>query len=96
MRASRRANKLLRQHIYGRRHTGAYRGIVPQIYVFMILARFLPLRGHMPTERVPLLPISDLPPGTMRYLDIDEGSPFDEAQFGEWVLQASRLPGERL
>lgn len=31
----------------------------------------------------------------VRYLDIHEG-PFDEAQFVDWVKQASRLPGERL
>lgn len=31
----------------------------------------------------------------VRYLHIHEDD-FDEAQFVEWVLQASRLPGERL
>ncbi len=31
----------------------------------------------------------------IRYLDIHEGQ-FDEAQFADWVKQASRLPGERL
>ena len=31
----------------------------------------------------------------VRYLDIREGA-FDEAQFVDWVKQASRLPGERL
>jgi hypothetical protein len=41
-----------------------------------------------------------LPPGTstqknVRYLDIYEGA-FDEAQFIEWVKQASALPGERM
>ncbi len=41
------------------------------------------------------------PPGkskqaTVRYLDIYEGDHFDEAQFLDWVDQASRLPGERL
>jgi hypothetical protein len=40
------------------------------------------------------------PPGPskhpdVRYLDIHEGA-FDEAQFRDWVLQASKLPGERL
>src|SRR5262249_49849798 len=42
-----------------------------------------------------------MPPGEskqkeVRYLDIREGEPFDEAQFAEWVKQASRLPGERM
>ncbi|TPM56271.1 DUF1801 domain-containing protein [Mesorhizobium sp. B2-2-4] len=31
-----------------------------------------------------------------RYLDIHEDDEFDEAQFTEWVKQASRLPGERM
>lgn len=31
----------------------------------------------------------------VRYLDIREGE-FDEAQFVDWVKQASRLPGERM
>ncbi|KNY33707.1 MULTISPECIES: DUF1801 domain-containing protein [unclassified Agrobacterium] len=40
------------------------------------------------------------PPGAskqpkVRYLDIHEGV-FDEAQFAEWVKQASQLPGEKL
>jgi hypothetical protein len=40
------------------------------------------------------------PPGTskhpeVRYLDIREGQ-LDEAQFADWVQQASRLPGERM
>jgi hypothetical protein len=42
-----------------------------------------------------------VPPGPskhkeVRYLDIRENDPFDEAQFGDWVKQASRLPGERM
>lgn len=41
------------------------------------------------------------PPGTskqprVRYLDIYETDEIDEAQFVEWVRQASRLPGEKL
>ena len=42
-----------------------------------------------------------LPPGEskhkqVRYLDIREDDPFDEAQFAAWVTQASQLPGERM
>jgi hypothetical protein len=42
-----------------------------------------------------------LPPGEsrqkeVRYLDIHEDDQFDEAQFTAWVMQASRLPGERM
>jgi hypothetical protein len=42
-----------------------------------------------------------LPPGTstqknVRYLDIREDDALDEAQFIDWVKQASELPGERM
>jgi hypothetical protein len=42
-----------------------------------------------------------LPPGEskqeeVRYLDIREDDPIDEAQLRAWVKQASRLPGERM
>ena len=42
-----------------------------------------------------------VPPGEskqkeVRYLDIHEDDPLDEAQFAAWVKQASQLPGERL
>ena len=42
-----------------------------------------------------------LPPGTskqkdVRYLDIYEDDPLDEAQFADWVKQAAALPGERM
>ena len=41
-----------------------------------------------------------VPPGTskhkeVRYLDIREGE-LDEAQFADWVKQASKLPGEKM
>lgn len=42
-----------------------------------------------------------VPPGESRspktrYLDIREGDLLDEAQFSDWVKQASQLPGERM
>lgn len=42
-----------------------------------------------------------VPPGEskskdVRYLDIHEGVPLDEAQLAVWVKQASLLPGERM
>ena len=42
-----------------------------------------------------------IPPGQskqkeVRYLDIHEDDPIDEAQFAGWVKQASQLPGERM
>lgn len=44
--------------------------------------------------------LDPIPPGTskqkdVRYLDIYENEPFDEARFASWVLQASLLPGEK-
>ena len=45
--------------------------------------------------------LDPLPPGTskhkeVRYLDIREDDALDEAQFSDWVAQASRLPGEKM
>lgn len=45
--------------------------------------------------------LTPLPPGKskqqhVRYLDIYEDAPFDEAQFADWVEQASQLPGEKM
>lgn len=45
--------------------------------------------------------LDPVPPGPSktpetRYLKIHETDVFDEAQFADWVRQASRLPGERL
>ncbi len=42
-----------------------------------------------------------VPPGAskqkdVRYLDIREDEPLDEAQFTAWVKQASKLPGQRM
>lgn len=34
--------------------------------------------------------------GNVRYLHIQEDGPFDEAQFVDWIKQASKLPGEKL
>lgn len=32
----------------------------------------------------------------VRYVHVHEGDPIDEARFGDWVKQASKLPGERM
>ena len=45
--------------------------------------------------------LNPVPPGPskqkeVRYLDIHENDAFDEAQFADWVRQASRIPGERM
>src|SRR5690606_32785892 len=45
--------------------------------------------------------LNPMPPGTskqkdVRYLDIREDDPIDEAQFVDWVKQASSLPGTKM
>jgi hypothetical protein len=45
--------------------------------------------------------LTPLPPGQsrqkdVRYLDIYQDDPLDEAQFADWVRQAGRLPGVRM
>ncbi|MDH2054743.1 histidine kinase [Achromobacter marplatensis] len=45
--------------------------------------------------------LQPVPPGASksqdtRYLDIREDDVLDEAQFSDWVRQASQLPGERM
>jgi hypothetical protein len=45
--------------------------------------------------------LDPVPPGAskqaeVRYLDLREDDPLDEAQFTAWVRQASALPGERM
>jgi len=45
--------------------------------------------------------LSPVPPGEskhkeVRYFDIREDDPLDEAQLAAWVTQASQLPGERM
>jgi len=45
--------------------------------------------------------LQPVPPGESktretRYPDIREDELFDEAQFADWVKQASELPGERM
>ena len=45
--------------------------------------------------------LDPVPPGAskqanVRYLDIHEVDPFDEARFADWVRQASRLPSEKM
>jgi len=45
--------------------------------------------------------LDPVPPGSskqqdVRYLDIREEDPIDEAQLADWIRQASALPGEKL
>jgi hypothetical protein len=61
---------------------------------FHVFARYVKVTFFRGTSLDPV------PPGTskhpeVRYLDIHEGA-LDEAQFAEWVRQASTLPGEKM
>jgi hypothetical protein len=45
--------------------------------------------------------LDPMPPGEskhpeVRYLDVRENDPFDEARFLDWIDQARKLPGEKL
>lgn len=62
---------------------------------FHCLTKYVKVSFVRGAELVPL------PPGTskqaaVRYLDIYEADSIDEAQFADWVQQASFLPGDKL
>ncbi|PZQ56898.1 MAG: histidine kinase [Phenylobacterium zucineum] len=65
---------------------------------------FLSLHGYARYVKVAFFRGAALdppPPGAskqaeVRYLDIPEQPPFDEARFTDWVRQAARLPGEKM
>jgi len=62
---------------------------------FHCLTKYVKVSFMRGAELVPL------PPGTskqaaVRYLDIYEADSIDEAQFADWVQQASFLPGDKL
>ena len=44
----------------------------------------------------PVPPVSPSQKEVRYYLDIHEDDQLDEAQFADWVKQASQLPGEQL
>ena len=67
-------------------------GLVPRLSL---------LREIRESGVLPRRALRPVPPGTskqkdVRYLDIHEDDEFDEAQFADWVKQASELPGEKM
>ena len=56
--------------------------------------RYVKVAFFRGTSLDPQPPVGSKTPET-RYLHISESEPLDEAQFVDWVRQASRLPGER-
>lgn len=57
--------------------------------------RYVKVAFFRGTSLEPQPPVGSKTPET-RYLHIHEGDAIDEAQFTDWVRQASRLPGERM
>lgn len=62
---------------------------------FHCMARYIKVTFFRGTQLVPVPPEGSRQPD-VRYLHISENGRFDEAQFADWTLQASRLPGEKL
>ncbi len=62
---------------------------------FHCFTRYVKLTFFRGTSLDPVPPGASKTPET-RYLDIHEDDPLDEARLEAWVLQAGRLPGEKL
>lgn len=62
---------------------------------FHCFAKYIKVTFFRGTSLRPIPPVESKTQET-RYLHIYENEEFDEAQFVDWVKQASRLPGERL
>lgn len=72
-------------------------GMAQDVYFvsFHCFTKYVKVAFHNGAQLVPM------PPGTskqkaVRYLDLYEDSIIDQNQFADWVIQASRLPGEKL
>ena len=61
---------------------------------FHCFAKYVKVAFFRGTSLRPL-PAGESKQKEVRYLDIHEDDPLDEAQFADWVKQASQLPGER-
>lgn len=62
---------------------------------FHCIAKYVKVAFFRGTSLRPMPPIASKQQ-SVRYLHIHEGEEIDEAQFAEWVKQASQLPGQRL
>lgn len=60
---------------------------------FHCISRYLKVAFFRGTSLQPLPPVASKQEA-VRYLHVVEDTPLDEAQFVEWVRQASALPGE--
>jgi hypothetical protein len=62
---------------------------------FHVYAKYVKVAFFRGASLAPVPPVASKVPGT-RYLHIHDDDQIDEAQFTDWVKQASRLPGERM
>ena len=62
---------------------------------FHCTTKYVKLAFFRGALRVPVPPVASRK-DEVRYFHIHEDDPIDEAQFADWVKQASQLPGERL
>jgi hypothetical protein len=62
---------------------------------FHCITKYIKVAFFRGTSLRPLPPVESKQK-EVRYLHIHEDDEFDEAQFAEWVKQASQLPGERM
>lgn len=62
---------------------------------FHCFTKYVKVTFFRGTSLEPIPPVASKVKDT-RYFHIHEDDPFDEAQFVDWVKQASRLPGERM
>jgi hypothetical protein len=62
---------------------------------FHCITKYVKVAFFRGTSLRPLPPVESKQK-EVRYLHIHEDDPIDEAQFADWVKQASQLPGERM
>lgn len=62
---------------------------------FHCITKYVKVAFFRGTSLRPVPPVESKSKDT-RYFHIHENDPFDEAQFADWVKQASLLPGERM
>jgi hypothetical protein len=72
-------------------------GVQPGLWFlsFHCFDRYVKVAFFRGTSLTPVPPAASKQP-EVRYLDVYEDRPFDDAQFAAWVKQASSLPGEKL
>jgi len=72
-------------------------GVEDQVWFlsFHVFAKYIKVAFFRGASLRPVAP-GESKQKDVRYLDIHEDEPLDEARFADWVKQASQLPGERM